>query len=265
MLFPIIIAGCGSSYTTPGANPPPTGGSTTPSSMSGNWEIIFHSQDSPDHFFALEANLTQTGTQVFAGKPGALLFQAKSSTLNLSGIVMTRAGGQCDSSTAGNVTVDATISNVGTTSETATFTISQEGNLGTATLSATATSTGQAVSNGTYTIPASCGLPADHGTFTGFRDSVQFTGESYSGTLNGGTDVIVVGITSVTGFDLTVNGTDNGTIFTATGSVIGFSAELDGTISGNGFHWFVLYDSTYNTFQVFDANDKLIGNFQPAK
>jgi len=59
--------------------------------MSGNWEIIFHSQDSPDHFFALEANLTQTGTQVFAGKPGALLFQAKSSTLNLSGIVMTRA------------------------------------------------------------------------------------------------------------------------------------------------------------------------------
>jgi hypothetical protein len=152
---------------------------------------------------------------------------------------------------------------MGTTNETATFTISQEGDLGTATLSAT--NTGQAVSNGTYTIPASCGLPADHGTFAGFRDSVHFAGESYSGTLNGGTDVIVVGITSATGFDLTVNGTDNGTIFNATGSVIGFSAELDGIISGNGFHWFVLYDSTYNSFQVFDANDKLIGNFQPGK
>ena len=67
------------------------------------------------------------------------------------------------------------------------------------------------------------------------------------------------------GFDLTVNGTDSGTTFNATGSVIGFSAELDGTISDNKFHWFVLYDSTYNSFQVFDANDKLIGNFQPAK
>ena len=151
------------------------------------------------------------------------------------------------------------------TSETATLTISQEGDLGAATLTATATSNGQAVSNGTYTIPASCGLPADHGTFTGFRDSVQFAGESYSGTLNSGTDVIVIGVTSATGFDVTVNGTDNGVVFNATGSVIGFSAELDGTISGNDFHWFVLYDSIYNSFQVFDANSKLIGNFQPAK
>jgi len=265
LLFPAILSGCGSSYMAPDG--PPLGGVggnlPAPTSMTGNWEIIFHSQDSPEHYFALEANLTQTGMHVFAGKPSALLFQAKSAA-SLNGIVMTRLGGQCDSSKAGDVVLDATISNVGTTSEAVTFTIAQEGDLGTATFTATATSNGQAVSNGTYTIPASCSLPADRGTFLGFRDSVQFSGESYSGTLNGGTDVIVVGITSANGFDLTVNGTDNGTLFSATGSVVGFSADLDGVISGNNFHWFVLYDSTYNNFRVFDANDKLIGSFQPA-
>jgi hypothetical protein len=101
--------------------------------------------------------------------------------------------------------------------------------------------------------------------FIGFRDSVHFAGESYSGSLNSGADVMVIGIVSTTGFELTVNGTDNGTAFSATGSVIEFSAGLHGAISGNEFHWFVLYDTTYNTFQVFDANDRFIGNFQPAQ
>ena len=178
---------------------------------------------------------------------------------------MTRLGGQCDHSKAGAVVVDATISHLEMKSEVVTFTIAQEGDLGTVAFTATATSNGQAVSNGAYTIPASCGLPADDGTFVGYRDSLQFSGESYSGTLNGGTDVIVVGITSASGFDLTVNGTDNGTLFSAADSVVGFSADLDGIVAGNSFHWFVLYDSTYNNFRVFGANDKLIGNFRPAK
>jgi len=79
---------------------------------------------------------------------------------------------------------------------------------------------------------------APHARFasSGYRDSVQFSGESYSGTLNGGTDVIVVGTTSASGFDLTVNGTDIGTLFSATGSVVGFPADLDGIVSGNSFH-----------------------------
>jgi hypothetical protein len=71
LLFPVILAGCGSSYMAPDG--PPVGGTPTPTNMTGNWEIVFHSQDSPEHYFALEANLTQTGTHVFAGKPNALL------------------------------------------------------------------------------------------------------------------------------------------------------------------------------------------------
>jgi hypothetical protein len=86
LFFSFTVAGCGGSgYTAPGTSPPPIG-SPAPSSITGNWEIIFHSQDSPDHYFALEANSTQTATQLFAGKPSALFFQAKSSNRNLNGI-----------------------------------------------------------------------------------------------------------------------------------------------------------------------------------
>jgi hypothetical protein len=259
LLYSLAVAGCGSSsYMAP---PPPN--NPVLSSMTGNWEIIFHSQVSPDHYFALETNLTQTGAQVFAGNTSALIFQAKKA-LQLNGITLARLGGQCDSGTIGDVTVDATISNLGVSSETVAFSVSQQGDLGTTTLTGTSTSDGQVVSNGTYTIPAACGLPEDHGTFDGFRDSIHFVGETYSGTLNGGTDSIVVGITSAaSGFDLAASGTHNGTPFSGTGSVVGFSMELNGTISGNDFHWFLLYDSTYNDFQVFDAADNLIGNFQP--
>jgi hypothetical protein len=251
----LTFAGCGSSEyktTTPPIEHP------TISNMTGNWELIFHSQTS--NIFALESNLTQTDTHVFAGNPSALIFQATSSPLQLNGITVVRQGGQCDSGTVGDVTVDATISNVTASGETVTLTISQQGTLGTATITATGPTDGQSILTGTYSIPASCGFPADNGTFTGYRDSPHFGGDSYAGTLNSGNDAVLVRITSTDiGFDITAVGTDNGAPLNATGSFVGLSAELDGTISGNDFHWFLLYDSTYNEFAVFDATDNFIG------
>ena len=36
--------------------------------MQGPWEVVFHSTVSPDNYTVLEANLTQAGTHVFAGR-----------------------------------------------------------------------------------------------------------------------------------------------------------------------------------------------------
>lgn len=115
--------------------------------------------------------------------------------------------------------------------------------------------------NGTFTLPAFCGFPADHGTFTGYKDTVVFATEGFTGTLNGSADVIMANFTSKAGsFDLTLSGTDNGAQFVLNGSTVGFSLTLTGNIAGRAVDWFGLYDTTYNTFLIYDANFHLLGS-----
>jgi hypothetical protein len=151
------------------------------------------------------------------------------------------------------------LSNPSATSNTLDFTLTETGDLGTAVTTASVSTNGTQVS-GTYSTAAACGAPEDHGTFSGFGESVGIY-DFYSGSFNGGSDAIVVTIvTSNQGFGITFSGTDNGAPFLLQGSTVGFSAELAGTVGGNPVKWFALYDSTYNVFQVFDSDAKFLGS-----
>ena len=256
----LVDIGCGGSNYSPPAQPPP--GPSVVSSVQGSWEIQLHSEVSPNEYIVLEANLSQTGTKVFAGAPSALVYQG--TTLRTS-IPLTSRGSKCDSGTVGQVTLDGTLTNQQPTTETITFTLTENGALGTAVITASATTNGSSILDGTYTIPAACGFPEDHGTFTGFRDSVAFGMDVYSGALNSGADAIVANFTSTANsFDFAVSGTDNGAPFVLTGSTVGFAVSLTGNVGGTAVDWFGLYDTTYNSFLIYDSNDQLVGSLYGA-
>jgi hypothetical protein len=227
--------------------------------MQGAWILLFHS-DVSDGNTALEANLSQAGSHVFADKTSALVFQASCNCTLLT--QLEHLGGKCDSGGVGDVTVDATLSSRGPTL--VSLNLSETGALGSAVTTASASTNGAGISDGTYSTPAACGFPEDHGTFVGYRDSMAFSGESYSGSLNGGADAIVAQFTSTANtFDLTLSGTDNGTPFVLSGSTVGTSMNLTGTIAGREANWFGLYDSTYNSFYIYDSDSTLLGSLQP--
>jgi len=256
----LIVAGCGGSNYSPPSQPPP---SPTPGadviSMQGSWTIWFQSSVTSNTFTVLEANISQSGTSVFAGAPSALVYQG--TTLETT-IPLTSLGSRCDSGAVGQVTFDGAISNVHATSETLTFTLTENGNLGTAVISGSATTNGMQVLNGTYTLPPACGSPGDHGTFQGFQDSVRFSGtDPYYGNFPG--NAFIVRFLSGDGFNISVSGTDNGTPFTLTGSTTGFFLTLTGQISSQEVTWFGLYDSLYNTFQLYDSDGKPVGTLTP--
>ena len=134
----------------------------------------------------------------------------------------------------GQVTLDGMLTTQQATTEKITFTLTESGALGTAVITASASTNGSDIIDGTYTIPAACGFPADHGTFTGHKDSVAFGSTVFSGGLNSGTDVIMANFTSTANsFDLAVSGTDNGAQFALTGSTVGFSLAVTGNIGGH--------------------------------
>jgi hypothetical protein len=232
--------------------------------MQGQWEIIFTSTVSPKQTTALEANLTQAGTHVFAGAPSALIYQSMdfSSTPYL--LKISRFGGQCDSDGTDEVTFDGTLSNVSATSETLTFTLTETGVGGTSLTTASVSTDGKQLS-GNYSRPAACGFPEDHGTFQGFQSPARYSGvDHYHGNFNGGADGIVINFASdVAGFGLTASGTDNGTPFTLTGSTVGQLLTLSGEVSGHTVTWFGLYDSLYNAFDFYDADAKFLGTLTP--
>lgn len=253
----LVDIGCGGSNYSPPAQPPP-GPSVVLPSVQGSWEIQLHSEVSPNDYTVLEANLSQTGTKVFAGAPSALVYQG--TTLRTS-IPLTSRGSKCDSGAVGQVTLDGTLTNQQPTTETINLTLTETGTLGTAVITASASTNGSSILDGTYTIPAACGFPADHGTFTGYKDSVAFAASSYSGTLNSGADVIAANFTSKAHtFDFAVSGTDNGAQFVMTGSTVGFAVSLTGNVGGKAVDWFGLYDTTYNSFLIYDSNDQLVGS-----
>jgi hypothetical protein len=223
--------------------------------MQGSWTIAFHSDVSANSYTVLEANLSQADTHVFAGATSALVYQG---TTLLTTIPLTSLGSMCDSGGVGQVTFDGTLTNQQATSETVNFTLTENGTLGTAVITASASTDGTKILDGTYTIPAACGFPEDHGTFQGHQESAKFSGvDTYNGTFQN--NAITVHFTSGTGFGVSAAGTYNGTPFTLTGSTTGLSLTLTGQISGQEVSWFGLYDSTYNNFKIYDSDAKLLG------
>jgi hypothetical protein len=253
----LLNIGCGGgSYSSPAEPTPQPSPNPAVQSMQGSWTMSFHSDVSND-YTVLEANISQSGTHVFAGATSALVYQGTSLQTT---IPPTSLGSKCDSGAVGTVTLDGTLANLQPTTEALTFTLTQTGALGAAVINASASTNGANIADGTYTVPAACGFPDDHGTFQGFRDYFKFSGaDTYTGTYHG--DTILVNFTSAsTGFGLSATGTDNTAAFTLTGSSTGLFLTLTGDISGQPVTWLALYDSTYDTFGIYDSNAKFLGS-----
>jgi hypothetical protein len=230
---------------------------STPLNMQGSWIFLFQSAVS-DGCLALEANLSEVGNHVFADRTSALVFTpitCNSSTIEMQ---LEHLGGECDSGSVGDVTVDATVS-----SGTVSLTLSETGALGSVVTTGSASNNGGSISNGTYSTPAACGFPEDHGSVEGYQNPIGFSGETYSGTLtfNGSAHVIVAHFNSTANaFDLSMSGTDNGSSFVLSGSTVGFSLNLTGTIGGGQVNWFGLYDPLYNNFFIYSSDSKVVGS-----
>jgi hypothetical protein len=259
----IAICGCGGgNYVAPPTPTPPV--QPAPSevhSLQGQWEIVFQSEVSPTNYFVLETNLTQAGTDVFAGSFGAAIYQSMGKTAGSFSILPSRLGGQCDNDGTGQVTFDATLTNVSANPATVSFTITETGALGSTSTTGSTTTDGIQLM-GHYSRTAGCGFPEDHGTFAGFQESKTFSSaDHYLGNFNAGADAIQISLTSTSpGFGLIATGTYNGTPFTLTGSSLGQSLTLTGSVSGNSVTWFGLYDSTYNVLQFSDSDAKFLGS-----
>jgi hypothetical protein len=227
------------------------------SDVQGAWEIQFQSADSSNGYSVLEANLSQTGTKVFAGAAGALVYHG---TTPATSIPLTSRGSKCDSGVVGQVTLDGMLSNQQSANEKIAFILTETGALGTALITATASTDGAKILDGTYSIPAACGFPADHGTFTGYKVSLAFGNTTYSGMFNSGADAIAALFTTTANdFNVTMSGTDNGANFVLTGSSVGWSVALTGNIGGKAVNWFGIFDPIYNQFMIYDPNDHLVG------
>jgi hypothetical protein len=257
----LITIGCGGgSYSSPMQPAPVPSPQPSPNpavqSMQGPWVIWFHSDVSYD-YTVLEANISQSGTHVFAGATSALVYQG---TIGATTIPPTALGSKCDSGATGTVTLDGTFSDQQATSETLNFTLTQTGALGAAVITASVSTNGAQITDGTFSIPAACGFPEDHGTIQGFHDAVRFSAlDMYTGSFHG--DTILVNFRSdPTGYGLSATGTDNTAAFTLSGSSTGSFLTLAGSISGQPVTWLVLYDSTYNTFSIYDSDAKLLGS-----
>jgi hypothetical protein len=237
---------------SPQPSPSPNPGVQT---MQGPWVVWFHSDVSND-YIVLEANISQSGTHVFAGATSALVYQG---TILATSTPPTAFGSKCDSGGIGTVTLDGTLSNQQATTETLDFTLTQTGALGAAVMTASVSTNGGQITDGTYSIPAACGFPEDHGTIQGFHDDVSFYGgDTYTGSFHG--DSIIVHFQSdPTGYGLSATGTDNTAAFSLTGSSTGSFLTLTGSISGQPVTWLVLYDSTYNNFYIYDSDAKPLG------
>lgn len=228
---------------------------TTPLSMQGAWIFLFHSAVSHG-CLALESNLSEVGNHVSSDSTNALVFQPITCAYSTILLQLDHLGGQCDGAGVGDVTVDATLSN-----QAVSLTLSETGALGSVVTTASASNDGGSISNGTYSTPAACGLPEDHGTVEGYQNPIAFSGETYSGTLtfNGTAHAIVSHFTSTPPFGLSMSGTYGGAPFALTGSTVGWSLNLTGTIAGEQVNWFGLYDPLYNNFVFYNSDSTSVG------
>lgn len=230
---------------------------SAPLSMQESWTFFFHSAESGG-CFALETNLSHIGDHVFADRSSALVFQPMACNRSTIEMQLEHLGGECDSGSVGDVTVDATLS-----SGTVSLTLSEAGALGAVVISASASTNGWSTSNGAYSTPAACGSPEDHGTVEGYQNPVAFSGETYSGLLNfnGSARVVVAHFNSTANaFDLSMSGTYNGAPFALSGSTVGSSLNVTGTIGGAQVSWFGIYDTLYNNFYFYNSDSTFVGS-----
>lgn len=256
----LIGVGCGggkySSPVQPSPQPPPSPSSS--SSLQG-WEIFFQSDLNPREFIVLEANLSQTDKHLFSEANGAVIFQAQGSMPYQPAISASHLGGECHSGGVDEVTFDGTLANPNSGTQATTFTLAENSTLGSAVITASASITATGAMSGTYTLPAACGFPEDHGTISGYEDSTKFSAaDVYGGTIDG--NAVVVRFASISGgVGASAGGTYNGTTLALTGFASDDALTLTGTISGQETTWFALYDSLYNTFRIYDSDAKPIG------
>jgi len=164
----LIGIGCGGGKYSSTVQPPPT--VSAGSDLQGPWEIFFQSDLSPSQFIVLEANLSQTDKHLSSDANGAVIFQGQGSAAYQPAITVSHLGGECHSSGADGVTFDGTLANPSSGTQAISFTLAENSTLGSAVMSASASITAAGAMTGTYTLPAACGFPEDHGTIAGYKD-----------------------------------------------------------------------------------------------
>jgi len=252
----LISVGCGGGKYSSHVQLP---SSPSSANLQGPWEIFFQSDLSPGEFVVLEANLSQTDQHLFSEANGAVIFRGQGPMAYQPVVVVSHLGGECHSSGADEVTSDGTLENPKSGTQAATFTVTENGNLGFAVITAAASITAAGAMTGTYTLAAACGFPEDHGTISGYKDSTEFSAVNvYQGTL-GGNAVVVWFASTTSGAEATAVGTYNGAPLALTGFASGDALTVTGTVSGQQTTWFALYDSIYNTFRIYDSDAKLLG------
>jgi hypothetical protein len=79
-------------------------------------------------------------------------------------------------------------------------------------------------------------------------------------TFNGSAHDIVAHFKSTANtFDLSMSGTYNGAPFTLSGSTVGSSLNVTGTIGGVQVSWFGIYDTLYNNFNFYNSDSTFVG------
>ena len=245
----LIGVGCaGGKYSSPiqpAPLPPPS--PSTRSTLQGPWEIFFQSDLNPHEFIVLEANLSLTDKHLFSEANGAVIFQGQGSMPYQPAISLSHLGGVCHSGSADEVTFDGTLANPNSGTQAITFTLAENSTLGSAVMTASASITATGAMSGTYTLPAACGFPEDHGTISGYEDSTKFSAaDVYGGTIDG--NAVVVRFASANdGVGASADGTYSGTTLALTGFASGDALTLTGTISGRkplGLHYTIRYTTS---------------------
>jgi hypothetical protein len=245
-----FVAGCGGGASTSPAptpiTPPPTSSTAT---LSGQWQIVAHSNVNPASSILVEANFSQNDSKVTADKSSVVLIEGVPGAF-------TGLSGECDNGTLGDDSVAASISG-----QTVSYTLTEAGSLGTGTStgSATISADGTQIGSGTYQTPAVCGFAADSGSLTG-TPIKPFSGTFAGQLLNfiGTTDTVVVTV-SQSGYTLSAVGTDAGAPISLTGKVIGATFDVTGVVQGQSREYVGVYDAKSNGFLVYDSQFQALG------
>lgn len=223
ILVALVCFGCSGGGGGGSNNGGDGGGTPAPAAVAGKWEIISTSTQNPGGSYpyaAIEANLTQTGTSVFAGDKAAfvILFSAQG------------PGALAPLNPCGGLpqaTINSTLSG-----QNLSFTLTETGPGGSYVITGTATVSSDAQSiSGSYTSPAACGTAADAGTLSGTL--VPSVNGTYATTFGTGL-ALPLTLTEDSAHDVTATGSYQGSSFTLSGAIFGGSLTLSGDIPGVG-------------------------------
>src|ERR1700682_4298149 len=86
----------------------PAGVSITPVNIQGQYQVVGQSSLHPNSLVLVEANFTESGTNVSAGKPSVVLVQGAQSSIL--GTTLVGVGGECDNQIIGLDSIQGTFS-----------------------------------------------------------------------------------------------------------------------------------------------------------